>query len=299
MKIVLFFLLILPSITSAKTIELVSNFVYSNVSGVDSGNIYHRVTIPQTTKHQKVIKIDTQGLEYNIKNHKNSIESQFIEVVFNLPKQSKINKSIIFTLDINEYTFNLEGTDSLTGQDIIDKKLLKYIVPSKYIESQSNEVKAIAKIIMRNAFSVKEKVESTYEFVNDFLAFKKLPARTSALESLKSGYGDCTEYADLFVAISREMKIPARTVSLFNFSKNRAFNAPNHNEAEIYLKNHGWVIVYTNLGQGKYLNKYALGKMASDNILYKVENVWTWSNFFSKKRGLKSSIAAKVSWKVL
>jgi len=298
MKIVIFILLVLPGIASAKTIELVSNFIYSNESNVDSGAIYHRVTIPQTTKHQKVLKIDAQGLKYKIKNHKNSNESKFIEVIFNVPKKSIINKNIIFTIDIDEYTFSLDDTDGLTIEEIIEKKLSNYIIPSKYIESNSREIRAISKALMRNVTSFKEKVKSTYEFVNDYLVFKKLPVRTSALQSLQNGYGDCTEFSDLFVAISREMKIPARTVALFNYKNSRTFNMPNHNEAEIYLKNYGWVIVYTNLGLGKYINNYALGRVTSDNILYKVENVWTWSNFFSKKRVSKDSITSKVKWQI-
>ncbi len=73
--------------------------------------------------------------------------------------------------------------------------------------------------------------------MNEYLLYKRLNSRTSSLTSIKHGYGDCTEFSDLFVALCRAMNIPARTVSLFNFKNKKIFSLPNHNEAEIYLKN--------------------------------------------------------------
>ncbi len=298
--LILFILLILlsPAIVNAKIIELVSNFIYSNTSNTNSGKIFHRVTIPVTTINQRLIKIEINDLEYKIKKHQHSKESKYIEVIFDVPKQSKINKSIIFTLELKDYSFTLADTEALTEKEIIEQGLLNYISPSEYIESNSKQIKAIAKNLSKHIVSFKDKVKSSYEFVNDYLVFKKLPRRTSALTSLQQGYGDCTEYSDLFVAISRAMNIPARTVSLFNFKNKNTFSLPNHNEAEIFLKNHGWVIVYTNLGQGQYQTPYSLGNMTSDNVVYTTEKVWTWSNYFTKKRLVKNAINTQVEWHI-
>jgi len=60
-----------------------------------------------------------------------------------------------------------------------------------------------------------------------------------AVEALTEGTGDCTEYADLFVALVRAAGIPARHVS--GYLANDAVDTPQHSWAEVYLKGMGWV----------------------------------------------------------
>ena len=61
---------------------------------------------------------------------------------------------------------------------------------------------------------------------------------SGALYAAKTKTGECSEYADLFVALCRAKKIPARTVS--GYVKEEAL-APKHAWTEVYLRKYGWV----------------------------------------------------------
>ena len=51
--------------------------------------------------------------------------------------------------------------------------------------------------------------------------------------------GDCTEYADLFVAVCRAKNIPARVITGISVQSDNT--KAKHNWAEVYLKEYGWV----------------------------------------------------------
>jgi len=60
--------------------------------------------------------------------------------------------------------------------------------------------------------------------------------RRGARLALESGRGDCTERADLFVALARARGIPARTMAGFVIDHDAVLRAANyHNWAEVYL----------------------------------------------------------------
>ena len=57
-------------------------------------------------------------------------------------------------------------------------------------------------------------------------------------KALKTKNGDCTEYAELMIALCRAKGIPARIVN--GMVVVNATN-PRHNWVEIYLKQYGWI----------------------------------------------------------
>jgi transglutaminase-like putative cysteine protease len=83
-------------------------------------------------------------------------------------------------------------------------------------------------------------VSNIYDYVIDHMEYAD-PSRWNrgAVEALERGKGDCTEYADLFVAVCRAKEIPARVVT--GYTVRFDSESPKHNWAEVYLQSYGWV----------------------------------------------------------
>ncbi len=294
-RLILTIILFWPFSGFCQVIELIHHYRYINQSHQKSGKIFHRVTVPAETLYQKLVEIKSSGQPYQLKTHKNTTQ-QYLEVSFEIDPKSEYQNLISFVLKLDPIQYVLPDQNILIQKH--EPQLKKYLISDQFSESDSRQIQSIAHLILKNNQQFDQKIFASYEFVNEYLTFQRMPERTSALSSIKNGVGDCTEFSDLFVAISRAMGIPARTVSLFNFSEKKQFKMPNHNEAEVYVEQTGWLPIYTNLGAGRYDNAYAPGLTVSDNIVYSRDNVWTWANYFTEKMP-ENSQKVVVDWQVM
>ena len=108
----------------------------------------------------------------------------------------------------------------------------------KFIEKDDDRIQEIAESIEgRTEVDVVHKI---YEYVIDHMEYAN-PSRRSrgAVRALQQGEGDCTEYADLFVALCRAKDLPARFITgyIMRFDS----ELPKHNWAEVYLRGYGWI----------------------------------------------------------
>jgi len=109
--------------------------------------------------------------------------------------------------------------------------VLKYLKPTKFMQSDAPEIKKLALKITKNCKNRAEKVEKILTWIKFNIKKKASVSWPSALEVLKSKYGDCNEHAVLFGALARASGVPTKIiVGLF-------FNG----EAYFY---HAWNAVY-------------------------------------------------------
>ncbi|GAB4404378.1 MAG: hypothetical protein OHK0039_04470 [Bacteroidia bacterium] len=111
------------------------------------------------------------------------------------------------------------------------------LAPEPYLESQDPAIRQAAAAL--RAATPAATAQRIYQFVRDTLHYDaaQLGARGAA-EALRSGTGDCTEYADLMVALCRAAAIPSRTAS--GLVVGLAGDNPNHHWAEVWLPGQGW-----------------------------------------------------------
>lgn len=252
--------------------------------------IYHRITIPATRDYQKINKIKVFGSNnYKIKPHKKDPTQKYVEFAIHLSPYSYKEVNVSFDIQLSTYAYSLNNI----SKDVMQK----YINASSKIESTSKEFQIIALDIIKKHPNVSNQVIAAYQYPSNILHYQ-IQNKTTALTALKTKKGDCTEYEMVFVAICRAMGIPSRVVNLFNIqNKSKTWSQPNHNEAEIYIPNQGWMPIYSNLGSASLTNKYSPGKISSTNIIYS-HNVWTWSNYLPNTKHLKGLIQQKTIWSV-
>lgn len=119
-----------------------------------------------------------------------------------------------------------------------DQQLRDFLRQEKYIEKDNDQIQEIANGI--EGQTEMDIVINIYDYVIDNMEYA-MPSKKNrgAVKALQSGKGDCTEYADLFVAICRAKNIPARVATGYTVGFNST--SSKHNWAEVYLQEYGWV----------------------------------------------------------
>ncbi len=125
-----------------------------------------------------------------------------------------------------------------------------YVAPSTYVQSDHPSIQAAAQQAVAGLADDLAKVQAITDFVRDHLDYEVQPETRGALWALENGRGDCTEYAALGVALARALGIPARVTGVENMvGASGSSTYDNHNAAEIWVDDYGWLPVDINYPQ--------------------------------------------------
>ncbi|KAA5540716.1 transglutaminase domain-containing protein [Roseiconus nitratireducens] len=118
-----------------------------------------------------------------------------------------------------------ESTDQFVIPPRISRDLRLYTGNSPFIDASHRAIRtAAAEIQERPAATAWERVEQIYDFVRDKVEYVEGDLK-NASQALEDGKGDCEEMTSLFVALCRNLDIPARVVWI-----------PDHCYPEFYLE---------------------------------------------------------------
>lgn len=148
------------------------------------------------------------------------------QLVVNIPLVPENEKvKVVTVLEISRFTLLPPEN---TAEFIIPKKLARgvrqYLTASPKIETTNPKIRALAKEITADHEGAWDKVEAIYDWVRDHVKYVNGPLR-GALAALNDGKGDCEELTSLFIALCRDIGVPARTVWV-----------PGHCYPEFYLE---------------------------------------------------------------
>lgn len=118
----------------------------------------------------------------------------------------------------------------------------EWLGSERFIESDDPTIRAFAMPLQKN--SDLDTARAIYDWVRGNLRYAGyLEEERGALRALQDRWGDCTEYADLVVALARAAGIPARMVGGFVSTQDFIPRPQDyHNWAELYLDG-GWRVV--------------------------------------------------------
>jgi transglutaminase-like putative cysteine protease len=137
------------------------------------------------------------------------------------------------------------GVELMLGMQIEPEVLAQrhdWLVPEQFIESDDPLVHETAQTLRRT--SDEATARAIFEWVQNHLTYAGYVADDlGARYALENRRGDCTEYADLVVALARANGIPARMVGGYVLTRDAALRPQDyHNWAELFLGNK-WHIV--------------------------------------------------------
>ena len=217
---------------------------------------YSNFNNPSTVGKEVHLKAE---FKFRVRGHINSIMLKMMIPVTKKDKQTvnnltfSIQPDSIYTREDNTYavfrfhnvteSFKLVITGNLTIYNIIKDKnedtivnFSRYLKPEKFIECKDRAIVA-SSVQLKQRTDIETAIR-TYEFVDSSLKYKKKES-IGAAEVLESGEGKCTDFSDLFVALLRANRIPAKSVCGIVVDTQDA--NPLHAWTEVYLRKQGWV----------------------------------------------------------
>lgn len=141
-----------------------------------------------------------------------------------------------------------------------------YLRAEKFIESDDRQIRELATKL--RAAKPAASAKAIYEWIRANIAYSGYDAdEYGAKRALERRRGDCTEFADLTVALARALEIPSRTVGGFVVESDTVLRAAEyHNWAELYFDG-GWQLVDTQRGAfAESADRYIAFHLASTSI---------------------------------
>jgi transglutaminase-like putative cysteine protease len=123
--------------------------------------------------------------------------------------------------------------------------------PELYIESDNPQIRSLAAELADEKTDTCMQVRSFYDFVAEHLVYTFNGKDWGAQATLGEMGADCSEYADLMIALSRAAGIPARYLEgvLFLEPDTQALVRTEHAWLEVFLPNIGWTPMDPTLGR--------------------------------------------------
>jgi transglutaminase-like putative cysteine protease len=154
--------------------------------------------------------------------------------------------------------------------------------PEEFLETNASDIQSLAAQLSQNTGTICDIEQNIYTNVIDRMEYGGYVAyNAGALSALNKGSGDCTDYADLTIALSRAAGIPARFLEGITYSKDGFYEEAQtkHDWLEVYLPGAGWVPMDPTWGEGQPAQYYA--SMTPDHIIItKGRNLETLNNYF-------------------
>ena len=194
----------------------------------------YTLLLPQDLPHrQQILRLQFEPKPSRIyEKHGN----RYAEFRFNQPQEDLV---VHWQVDALIWPYHLDRARNLPLH-IPPEDLKEFLKSDRYQESDSPEIQLLAQGLRTN--DPLENLQTIYQLVLDTLRYEaEMNQELGAIGALAEGRGDCTEYADLLIALCRATGIPARTVSGLALKKNMV--NPNHHWAEVWLPTYGWIPV--------------------------------------------------------
>jgi hypothetical protein len=213
-------------------VEFDLNFDFSVLG--ETRRISLTVVLPKTIPGRQEI-IDTK---YSLKPtrifEKNG--NRYAEFILSKPQK---HISIDISIEAELLRYDLHTSKKNRQQNILENsKIADFLKQEQYIEKDHTEIQQVANSI--EGQTEEEIVKNIYDYVINNMKYTKHGRKEwGAVQALRKGRGDCSEYSDLFVAICRAKNIPARVIT--GYTVPPGSTSQKHNWVEVYFQDYGWV----------------------------------------------------------
>lgn len=229
---------------NSKLVEYSANYKIA-VTGATK-KVQFTCLIPQDIQNiQRVISISysrppTKVYELNGSKYANFlIESEYGILPINISVK----------LEIVNHDFRSVKASKTATHDSIGK----YLLSERYIEKDDSLIVSWRSLLQSK--DTLKTIKNIYDYVNRNMVYNGYnPDNVGAVRALKQLKGDCTEFADLFVAFCRSCNIPTKYVYGYAFESS---NTPKHSWCEAYCGKYGWVRFDPTTGSLNSFNRLA------------------------------------------
>jgi transglutaminase-like putative cysteine protease len=211
--------------------------------------------------YQEIIEWDVQPPDFEVVN--DEYGNQYARIEYrNLPAGESVEATVGYQVRVNELAYDL----SFCSGQMLDS----FLQPETYVESDAEEIKSLAQQLSEASASPCHTLRALYDYVGDFITYSSYESGDrGAVWALQQASGDCTEFSDALLALSRAAGIPARFLEGVTY---RAGERPDpsqikHDWLEAYLPGHGWVPLDPTWGRFPERRERYFAQMSPDHIV--------------------------------
>jgi transglutaminase-like putative cysteine protease len=232
-----------PQVTGTRTYEVIERIVLSNLGPGEpqKQNIWVAL-IRDFPPYQEVQTTDISPTEYGLV--VDEYGNQYAE--FDLSRQPAGTTQTVridYRVTVNELAYDI----SVCQGSLPDE----FNRPELHIESANPQIVALAQELSQGKGNACQKVQAFYDYIGDELNYTFNGENWGAQAALGPMGADCTEYADLLVALSRARGIPARYFEglLYLDKWTNAIAQIEHAWPDVFMPSIGWVALDPTLGR--------------------------------------------------
>ncbi len=200
--------------------------------------------------------------------------------------------TVILRIDTTTRDWLIENQD-YTDRDI---KQIRgtYCKMLRYWEIEDPLIQDISQSIAERSKDDESYAHIAYQVVREMVKLKThLDYRLGASAVARGKEGDCDEHADLFVALNRAVKIPARRV-VGHYYNGRDEPEP-HAWAEVFLENKGWIPVDPALGSFGLLSERYFSRIREGLVSERPTIQVKWNSMKRKKEPVQIEEQVRMS----
>ena len=220
--------------------------------------------------YQRVRSMEISPLDYELVT--DQYDNHYAEFWFyDVRPGDSLPIDIVFEVAVNGLKFDLGNCSGPMIQELTGAE--------RFLEVNHTSIKSQAEQLSQNTGTACEISENIYTYVIDTLDYAGyIPESLGAVEALRRGSGDCTEYSDLAITLHRAAGIPAQFVEGITYSRDGFYDEgqSKHDWLEVYLPGTGWVPLDPTWGEES--NHFA--RLKPDHIIItKGRNLETLDNY--------------------
>ncbi|MBI4016289.1 MAG: transglutaminase domain-containing protein [Candidatus Aenigmarchaeota archaeon] len=178
-------------------------------------------------------------------------------------------------------------------------EVMPYVMPSKMIDSQNPEIRAMADMLAQNETDLFELATKIAGWTKNNVKYNLSTLTAEVIQPaswvLRERYGVCDEMTGLFIALLRALGIPARYVSGISYTNSPLFDEKwgSHGWAEVFFPEIGWLPFDPTFGQFGWVDATHIKLRDSvDSSEPSVEFTWKASkaNITADKLNVKTTL---------
>lgn len=178
-----------------------------------------------------------------------------------MPAGTSIPIELKYFVKVNEIAFDLSKCEGVMP-DVFTQ-------PELHIESNNVQIISLAEELVESRGTVCEQVRAFYDFIGDNLVYSYNGGNWGAQAALGEMGADCTEYADLMIALNRASGIPARYYEGLYFAGEKVDPEARTEHAwlDVYLPGTGWTAMDPTLGRSSQNRDEYFGHYQPNHII--------------------------------
>lgn len=246
----------------AQTYDITETIILTNAGLGDASRIVLRVALIQTIPPYQTVESSSFSIP-DFETITDEFGNRYAEIeILDVPAGE--SRTLEFTYQVT--VSKIKNTLDICSGSNIDE----YVDSEQYLESLSSEISALAETLQKGRANDCETARAIYEYIGDNFIYSQYNAGdVGALQALKAGSGDCTEFSDLFITLNRSSGIPANFIEGVTCCTGGTFvpGSIQHDWSEIYLPGNGWVPVDPTWGRFRNKRSQYFAALTPDHII--------------------------------